>query len=137
MRLYLAGPMRGYPEFNHPAFNAAAAALRHAGHEVFNPAENDRVNGIDTAGLKGDLGELASFGTSIRVLLGQDLAWITGTADGVVVLPGWERSLGVRAEVATASAIGIPVWLVEEFLAHGPAAVPVAPPSGEIFPVSG
>ena len=39
MQLYLAGPMRSIKDFNFPAFNAAAAKLRAAGHEVFNPAE--------------------------------------------------------------------------------------------------
>ena len=39
MNIYVAGPMRGYPEFNFPSFHAAAAQLRAAGHTVFNPAE--------------------------------------------------------------------------------------------------
>ena len=32
--------MRGHPEFNAPAFAAAAADLRAVGHEVFSPAEH-------------------------------------------------------------------------------------------------
>lgn len=38
---YLAGPMRGIPEYNFPAFYAAAAALRAHGLNVWSPAEND------------------------------------------------------------------------------------------------
>jgi uncharacterized protein DUF4406 len=96
MKVYLAGPMRGYPELNHPAFHDGAARLRDAGHEVFNPAE------------QGD--------GHIRVLLGADLAWITSTAEAVVFLPGWQRSLGALAERATALAIGIPVAELDAFL---------------------
>ena len=39
MRIYISGPMTGYPEFNFPAFHAAAAAWRAAGWDVVNPAE--------------------------------------------------------------------------------------------------
>lgn len=42
MILYIAGPMSSLPDSNYPAFNAAAAALRTAGHTVLNPAENPR-----------------------------------------------------------------------------------------------
>lgn len=38
--IYLCGPMTGLPEFNFPAFHAAAQALRESGYTVFNPAEN-------------------------------------------------------------------------------------------------
>jgi len=40
MRIYIAGPMTGLPEFNYPAFNAAAEYLRSLGHHVENPADN-------------------------------------------------------------------------------------------------
>lgn len=123
MKIYLAGPMRNVPEFNHPAFNAATAALREAGHEVFNPAEYDRSNGHDFTGHDGTE-DLSAIGFDLRRALGTDLAWITANADAVVVLPGWEKSAGARAETATAEAIGLPVYEAAAFLAG--AASPLA-----------
>ena len=38
-RVYIAGPMSGLPEFNYPAFHAAAEKLRGMGFHVENPAE--------------------------------------------------------------------------------------------------
>jgi hypothetical protein len=119
MRIYLAGPMRNYPEFNHPAFRQATRTLRAGGHEVFSPAEYDVQAGLDVAGTQGDHEELRGAGFDLRAALGADLAWITSRADAVVVLPGWEESLGVRAEVATAIALGIPVRELGPFLAAG------------------
>lgn len=96
MKIYLAGPMRGFLDLNFPSFHQGAKLLREAGHEVFNPAEQESGN--------------------IRKRMGLDLAWITSTADVVVLLPGWEDSLGAKAELATAKAIGIPATELEEFL---------------------
>ena len=48
--------------------------------------------------------------------MGDDLAWICKHADIIVLLPGWERSLGVKAELATAEAIGVPAYTLSKFL---------------------
>jgi nucleoside 2-deoxyribosyltransferase len=101
MKLYLAGPMRGYPDFNFPAFDAAAEKLRQAGHEVFNPADHDREVIAADGRTIADLG--------IRECMKADTAWICDNAEGVAVLTGWEESTGACAEVALARAIGIPV----------------------------
>jgi len=114
-RVYLAGPMRRYPEFNHPAFHQAARLLRAEGYEVFSPAEHDIAMGLDVTGTTGDPAELAGF--SLREALGAGLAWITARADAVVTLPGWEASLGACAEVAAARALGLPVWELGPVLA--------------------
>ena len=45
--------MRGYDEFNFPAFHSGAAKLREQGHEVFNPAATDENNGFDPSGMRG------------------------------------------------------------------------------------
>ncbi len=113
MKLYLAGPMRGYPELNFPAFHAAAAKLRAEGHTVFSPAERDNLRhgtDISKGNVTGDLVIAArDHGFDLRVALGDDLDWICTQADGVAVMPGWESSLGATAEVAVAKALGLEV----------------------------
>ncbi len=107
MRLYLAGPMRGIEDFNFPAFRAAATALRDQGHYVFNPAEN------------------SSHDTHIRVCMAIDTAWICNSAEGIAMLPGWENSMGAKAELALAEAIGLPIFFITE-RDHQPALVKFA-----------
>lgn len=117
MRYYLAGPMRGIPEFNFPAFMAAAAKLRAEGHEVFNPAEKDieRHDGVNISegNATGDVEVAAKeHGFDLRVALGQDLAWICAAAEAIALLPGWENSKGAMAEFATACALGLQVRIL-------------------------
>jgi hypothetical protein len=113
MKIYVAGPMRGIPEFNFPAFHAAAAKLRAEGHEVFNPAERDNERhgqDISKGNATGDeaLAAAAAWVQSARGALGDDLAWIcVATADAIALLPGWENSKGAKAERATAEALGL------------------------------
>jgi hypothetical protein len=92
----LSGPMRGIEDENAPAFNAAAAKLRACGHEVYNPAEHEQEHDCFTAALAADL------------------VWICKQADVLALLPGWEQSRGVAAEIATAVAIPLPVYFVTE-----------------------
>lgn len=113
MNIYVAGPMRGIPEFNFPAFHAATAKLRSDGHSVFNPAERDMErHGTDIS--KGNVAgceKLAAtqYGFNLREALGDDLAYICKHADAVALLPGWENSKGAKAEKATAEALGLQV----------------------------
>lgn len=111
MKIYVAGPMRGYPEFNFPAFYAAAEKLRAEGHAVFNPAERDnQTHGVDISkgNATGDEEQAAKeHGFNLREALGEDLAWICAEADAVYMLAGWADSKGARAEKATAEALGL------------------------------
>jgi len=105
--------MTGLPEYNFPAFDKAAEILTSHGHVVFSPAANDRENGFDAAGLAGH--EAERLGFSLRRALKQDLSWICDHAEALVLLEGWERSKGVRAEMALAEALGIPTYELERF----------------------
>lgn len=115
MKLYLAGPMRGYAEFNFPAFHAAAAKLRAQGHFVFSPAENDiSKNGDFSKDYKtGDEKALEqSTGWTLRKALEDDTRWICREGEGIALLPGWEKSKGACAEHALSVALGLEVIYV-------------------------
>lgn len=105
MKVYLAGPMRGYPELNFPAFAKAAAYLRAHGHEVFSPAEND----IDKGYVGKPIEEIK------RDCIMDDLTYIAREAEAIALLTGWKESKGVTVEVALANFLGLVIWeLVEE-----------------------
>lgn len=114
MKVYLAGPMRGIAEFNFPAFYSAAKFLREQfGFEVFSPAEKDNeVHGEEfikqfATAEEANIPNAEAQGFSLRRALGDDTAWICASADGVAMLPGWEKSRGAQAEVALAKALGL------------------------------
>ena len=111
MKICLAGPMSGIPEFNYPAFHEGAARLRAEGHEVFSPAEfvieihgKDISKGNETGSAEQATKE---HGFDLRAVLAGDLNWICREADGVALLPGWENSKGANAERASALALGL------------------------------
>lgn len=91
MKLYLSGPMTGYPDLNFPAFNAEAERLRALGYEIVNPVD-----------INGDLG--ADWKDCIKV----DIDYVA-ECDGVAVIPGWEASSGAQIEVWTARHYKLPV----------------------------
>lgn len=109
MEVYLAGPMRGIPEFNFPAFFAAEAALIAEGHNVFNPARRDEEQHGDFAkdNATGDEAAAAQKGFSLREALAADMDFIALHAEAIALLPGWTRSKGARAEKALADALGL------------------------------
>lgn len=109
MRVYLAGAMQGIPDFNFPAFHAAAAKLRSDGHYVFSPAENDEDrHGTDIGKSKtGDIKEANEKGFSLRQALYEDTRFICQEAEAIALLPGWEYSKGAAAEWHLARALGL------------------------------
>lgn len=92
--VYVAGPMSGYEDFNHPAFHAKAAELRAAGEDVINPAEFDAEIGPDH-----------SWDTYLR----RDLVLLAEHCDQIVLLDGWDKSHGARLEHHVGAALGMTI----------------------------
>ncbi len=113
MKIYLAGPMRGIPNFNFPAFEKASTMLREQGHIVFSPAERDiEQHGADFAedNPNGD-NELAAkeHGFNLREALAADTQWICLNADAIALLPGWVLSEGASTERSLGKALGLTI----------------------------
>lgn len=119
VQVYLAGPMRGYPEFNFPAFLEAAEQLRAHGYVVHSPAEEELAIGFNPE--TGEYPEGRS--RTIRENMRDDLCWICEFADLVVLLPDWSQSKGATAEVYTAVAIGVPTLSLDKALERETAGV--------------
>ena len=86
MKIYIAGPMTGLPEFNYPAFMQAEKALVQEGFQVINPARNNGKGWNDY--MRQSLRQLAE-------------------ADGVFFLTGWSGSKGASLEHQIAQELGL------------------------------
>ncbi len=101
-RVYIAGPMRGIPTFNFPAFAQAAFSLRELGFEVISPHEMDLEQD------KIDYSKHADFTQPPHGLahyMARDLK-VVCEVDALAMLQGWEKSEGARLEVYVARAVG-------------------------------
>ena len=99
MKVYIAGPMTGLPEFNYPAFFDAARRLEALGHEPINPARSDGREGCK------------SWLDFMRAAL-RDVA----EADGLAMLDGWQESRGAALEYRLAHELGLDVRRLDEWL---------------------
>jgi len=110
LKLYIAGPMTGIPSFNFPAFDEMAERLRAMGHEVVSPAEldDDADRAMATASVDGAIGSVTK---TWGDFLARDVKLLADDGiDGIVVLPGWEKSRGARLETFVANALcGLPI----------------------------
>ncbi|EIH1143738.1 DUF4406 domain-containing protein [Escherichia coli] len=89
LKIYIAGPMTGYPDYNRAAFNAKAIELMAEGHIVLNPAV-----------LPGGLCQSEYMDICLAMVR---------SADAIYLLNRWEESVGARAEHAPAEKLGLTV----------------------------
>lgn len=90
MKIYIAGPMTGLENFNRAAFNREADRLARHGHVVLNPAT-----------LPDGLDQKAYMDICFAMLR---------QADGILMLPGWQRSSGATAEYHYAYKMELPCY---------------------------
>lgn len=99
MKVYVAGPMTGLPDFNYPAFFAAAERLAALGHDVVNPAR------------EWDGDPSAQWHDYMRRGI-SDVC----SCDGVALLPGWTNSRGAMLENFVAIQLGLTVRSLSDWL---------------------
>jgi hypothetical protein len=119
-KIYLAGPMSNIPQFNFPAFFAAAEQLRAAGFEVVSPAEIDTAEdkGAALASTDGDMRTIESKKTW-GDFLARDVKLLADTGiQGIVFLPNWQTSKGAKLEAFVGLLQGFKFWEYEEGFAH-------------------
>lgn len=94
---YLAGPMRGIPNLNREAFEEARESLRALGYTIYCPSENqERMSEANPAATLHDY-----IKHNIAVLL---------ECDGIILLPGSDKSKGARVEKDLAFLLGKEVY---------------------------
>ena len=97
MKIYIAGKMRGIPEYNYPLFNKVDDILTEMGHDVVNPAKLQEDTTLSfEAYMKVDLPALMS-------------------CEAIGVLDGWQDSVGGNRELIVATAIGLATYQIKFF----------------------
>jgi hypothetical protein len=110
-RIYIAGPMRGLPFYNFPAFDKACTDLNQQGFWAVSPADLDRtLYGMDPWELPEghNWHEHPAWMPDEEEVLRTDIN-VLRTCDAVLLLTGWQNSEGAKRERKEAFEHGIGV----------------------------
>jgi hypothetical protein len=107
MKIYIAGPMRGIPQYNFPAFHRAAKLLRLLDWEVISPAEIDNAEGFDESTPESELTKKHL----LRFIL-RDIELVS-TSDAICMLPDSHNSPGAQVELAMARYMNISIYYID------------------------
>lgn len=99
--IYLAGPMRGYKDYNFPKFDEVKARFERLNWNVISPADLDRK-----AGFPAD----AESPEAIKQYAARDTAAIIEECDAIALLPNWVDSKGAAAELFLARMLKLEVY---------------------------
>jgi hypothetical protein len=103
---YISGPMRNYPDFNFPAFDAAKEDLEARGYNVISPADMDRADPQTRAECGLPQHVYAARDTQVLITLAEDKDNF-GLENGIYMLRRWQKSKGATAEHALAQWLGL------------------------------
>ncbi len=101
-KLYVAGPMNGYEDFNHPLFNRVEQLLLEAGWAIINPAS-----------FEPEVDQALPRPVRLSIFLREDIE-LLATCDGIVLLPGWADSTGSNCELFVAQMLGLTSYVWED-----------------------
>ncbi|RLB68244.1 MAG: hypothetical protein DRH08_01485 [Deltaproteobacteria bacterium] len=107
MKLYIAGPMAGLPNFNYEAFNHAERVLIDRGFSTVNPASLDKPEELQHLDFETGGGVV---GAQRARFLKRDFAELA-RCDGIILLDGWEESIGANCELAASLIMGIGIYV--------------------------
>lgn len=108
---YIAGPMRGYEQFNFPAFDEARQIMVGLGYNVISPADIDRythphADDPDKVDVSSDAQAVFAFRDFWSLYY---IRRVAGNEGAIVMLDNWPRSTGASAEMFIARWLGLRV----------------------------
>lgn len=110
--IYVAGPMRGYENWNHDAFNRRSEFLKRNGWNVINPAEMDIEQEwvAENSPHEFNPDEIKEHQEHLREILLRDFTEICKNCGAIYMMDGWHKSKGAKAEHTLAIALGIKIY---------------------------
>jgi len=98
LKIYIAGPMTGIPEYNFPLFRCVTERYRRFGHHVISPHED-----VTDTTLPWEF----YMRRALRLL---------AECDTIVLLPNWHQSTGAKLEFQIADTLGMKIIFFSEHL---------------------
>lgn len=103
MKIYIAGPMTGLPQYNFVNFTKAKFMWQKLGHEVQTPFDaNNRVWQKHFGKNFDPYHAICDYGNKVMLDCWKEDINVLLWADVIALLPEWEKSRGARIEVQTA-----------------------------------
>lgn len=98
MKIYISGPMTGYPEYNLPAFSSAHAMLTMKGLTAVNPGAPGVIEGHTWRDYM------------------RDALHLLTDCDAMCMLPGWSISKGATIEHLVGETLGMDIRELTDWL---------------------